>query len=467
MSNWKAYLKILAGFVALELVSYMTYGHTTLTSLVAVIVVMAAVTVSFWKPAIIAYVALAEIVVGSKGYLLVLHIHTVDISLRLLLFLASLLVIAIRWKTLTKQQPPRRVWLPPLAFVIWVGWETLWGVLQHYPVSRVFFDMNAFLFVPTVAMWWMLMRADDTWKDRVWLILLAGVTLIGLKSWLMVTLFGLNLSWILHVYQWIRNTGVGEVTFISPGVYRVFFQSQIYGLFVGLLMLGRGRMVSWPTWWWIPWLSACLAVWASLSRSYWWLGIGGAAAAFFVLAFHKRMWRGWGRTFLRVAIGVVVGFFLFNWAVNFPYPYVVHGKKGDAVATRLSNQGAGDASTARKNQIAPLLKSIRSNPVFGRGFGANVRYYSTDPRIRGWRDTDAFELGYLDLWLKLGIVGLALFAWWGWSLLRTAWNSPLSFSVIPSLVALAAVHATSPYLNHPLGLAWLALMTLFLYAETV
>ena len=189
-----------------------------------------------------------------------------------------------------------------------------------------------------------------------------------------------------------------------------------------------------------------------------------AVVAFFVLLVSKRMWHGWWKTLWRLAAGVALGYLLFSWAVNFPYPFAVHGGKSNAVVTRLEHQESGDAATARKNQIQPLLSEIKHNPIFGRGFGATVRYYSTDPRIRGWRVTDAFELGYLDLWLKLGIIGIGLYAWWGWSLLRKAWHSPLSIMIIPSLIALAAIHMTTPYLNHPLGLGWLALATLLLYA---
>ena len=50
----------------------------------------------------------------------------------------------------------------------------------------------------------------------------------------------------------------------------------------------------------------------------------------------------------------------------------------------------------------------------GRGFGATVTYQTRDPRIladngSGEYTTYAFEWGWLDIWLKLGIFGLAAY----------------------------------------------------------
>ena len=57
------------------------------------------------------------------------------------------------------------------------------------------------------------------------------------------------------------------------------------------------------------------------------------------------------------------------------------------------------------------MKEISQEPFFGQGYGATVTYLSQDPRVlennpSGLYTTYAFEWGYLDIWLKLGIGGI-------------------------------------------------------------
>jgi len=109
------------------------------------------------------------------------------------------------------------------------------------------------------------------------------------------------------------------------------------------------------------------------------------------------------------------------------------------------------------------LRSISTHPIIGQGFGTEVKFFSTDPRINGWRQTTAFELGYLDLWLDLGLVGLGLVGWWLIVLVKKLWSTKWSWWWIPSIAGLLVINLTTPYLNHPLGLGWLMLATLYAY----
>ncbi len=100
----------------------------------------------------------------------------------------------------------------------------------------------------------------------------------------------------------------------------------------------------------------------------------------------------------------------------------------------------------------------------GSGFGATVTYQSSDPRLvaasaNGLYTTYAFEWGWLDVWLKLGIFGLlaylALFAKIIFNGLKI--GGYLSLSLATGLAVLIAVNIFSPYLNHPLGIGYLIL----------
>jgi O-antigen ligase len=98
-------------------------------------------------------------------------------------------------------------------------------------------------------------------------------------------------------------------------------------------------------------------------------------------------------------------------------------------------------------------------PIEGSGFGATITYQSRDPRIvqatGGEYTTYAFEWGWLDLWYKLGLLGLVLvlailfrLGYGFWRLRPQDWQT---WAIIIGLVSLATVHFFTPYLNHPLG----------------
>ncbi len=112
-------------------------------------------------------------------------------------------------------------------------------------------------------------------------------------------------------------------------------------------------------------------------------------------------------------------------------------------------------------QLLPVLwNKIKEHPILGSGFGATVTYQSFDPRVvsttGGQYTTYAFEWGWLDHWIKFGIVGIPLMLFLLWSIGRRVWksNQPvwIRVSAIASIISLGAIHIFTPYLNHPLGI---------------
>jgi hypothetical protein len=69
--------------------------------------------------------------------------------------------------------------------------------------------------------------------------------------------------------------------------------------------------------------------------------------------------------------------------------------------------------------------------------------------------TYAFEWGWLEHWIKFGILGipliLALLIFLGLRLWRTRASLWMRLAGVITLVTLGAVHVFTPYLNHPLG----------------
>ena len=90
--------------------------------------------------------------------------------------------------------------------------------------------------------------------------------------------------------------------------------------------------------------------------------------------------------------------------------------------------------------------------------------------------TFAFEWGYLDLWYKMGILGPLAYLGLIGSILLTLWRAiknqsemilsginirGLSLGLFAALIALTVVHFFTPYLNHPLGIGFIILSSIF------
>ncbi len=449
--------------LGLEATSVLGYAVPGLRGPILLIVAVGVGWLSWRRPWVVALMGLAELLVGGKGQLLFVTLGGFTISLRYVLF-GTLLLMAIRnWNHLYQGMKDRPTgWRWPIALGLWVIIAIIWGLVQGYPISRVFTDGNAYVMLAVVPLWSLFVVAQQRWREWVVTILLAGLTIVGLKGMILESIFGRDPAWLLSVYHWVRATGVGEIAPITGNVYRVFMQSQVYSvlalLVVAALML-KERLPRWTLW---PLAAGCTAFLMSLSRTFW-LGAAVGIICLLLLLLLERQWRVLKMWWPIVPLSIVIGFVAFSWSVNFPYPWPTGDRPASVFQARLTEGGSGDASAARRNQVAPLWHEISQNPIFGRGVGAQATFYNPDPRIRGWRTTSAFELGYFDWWLKFGLIGLVLLMAWLWRIVRSAWSSPWRWAIISSTAALAAIHITSPYLNHPLGIGWLAILTLLTY----
>lgn len=456
------YVWWLLGLVAVEILSLAGFWLGQAMAITFWLLVLAGVWLAIRRPYWLALASLAELVIGGKGYLFFVSVAGFQISIRMALFglvLSATLISVIRAR---KSSWPDW-WRPVGVLVLWVGFMAGWGLLRGYLPSEVYRDANAFLYLLLLPAWWWNFRQANSWKADVMNIVLAGATIVAVKSWMSQLLFAQEFSWIRQYYLWIRQTGIGEITFISDNVYRIFFQSQIYVVLVWCATFSAWVWGQAPRWWVWPYLASALGIYISLSRSFW-LGVATILVMMIGVLIRNRAWRRLSRMWLLIPTAAFV-WLASSWALNFPYVISPVGapQKGNVTIERLRSEASRQASNARVNQISPLWQSIRQQPIIGQGFGATVTYFSTDPRVRGWRTTSAFELGYLDLWLKIGVIGLGLYTWWLLGVFQRLRRLPYWPVFLFGTLALIVIHLTTPYLNHPLGLGWLMLVTLMAY----
>jgi len=148
---------------------------------------------------------------------------------------------------------------------------------------------------------------------------------------------------------------------------------------------------------------------------------------------------------------------------SFPIP------KGSASADLIKSRAgkfSGEAAvSSRYSQIAPLVSAISEHPILGSGFGAKVTYKTQDPRILeknpdGYYTTSSFELGWLEILFKTGILGFFAYIYLLFSILKHLLikikkqdqDHIIAYGSFFGIISLAMTHAMSPYLNHPLGI---------------
>jgi O-antigen ligase len=172
----------------------------------------------------------------------------------------------------------------------------------------------------------------------------------------------------------------------------------------------------------------------------------------------------WPKLLLCTSIGVLSLMFVYM-IVNFPYPRI-SGSTG-LIMSRLQNASGEAAGSSRLNQLKPLGQAISKSPLIGSGFATTVTYLSNDPRIvaasvnqSGWYTTYSFEWGYLDIWLKIGLFGLGIYAWFISMLILKAYknNQLFSYTLIFGVISIIIANVTTPYLNHPLGMGLLFIL---------
>ncbi|MEK7103305.1 MAG: O-antigen ligase family protein [Patescibacteria group bacterium] len=288
---------------------------------------------------------------------------------------------------------------------------------------------------------------------------------------------------MIALYRWVRDTGVGEVTMVSQNVYRTFLQSQIYllPLFLGIFAYLRwgaggkplyasrytGRAV---------WAGAfvCAGIIVSLSRSFW-VALVIAGILMLIGAARAIRFKEYASWIGKCVLTVLLSLIIIIAVIRFPFPATTADLGLNSVSGRFENE----AAVGSRWSLLPVMGGeIIKNPIIGYGFGKTLTYTTQDPRIleqnpSGEYTTYAFEWGYLEILLKVGVLGLAIYlsflgyiVYIGWRAIHVMQreNNGMAYSWMVGLwlglVCIMITHFFTPYLNHPLGIAYIVVVGL-------
>lgn len=431
------------------------------------------------------FIALVELFIGSQGHLFFYTIGDFNVSIRIAIFASVMLVWLLKLFNKTHAKKALHI-IKQNKELVWLALICVWGVafalIRNNSLANVFLDFNAWLyflyFLPFLGF---LNKKDDL--NTVLQLFTASTVAIIVKTFTFLYVFSHQIPIIKTMYSWGRDTRWGEFTLITDGIFRIFSQAHIFvliGFFIALGYLSfkksseyKDKHNKWLNLY-IVLTSSIIIV--SLSRSFW-VGLAFAFLVFAFVALFNYKFRLKKSLLLlgRLLLTTVIGFALLYSIINIPIgQYGTTGSTGSMIKERLTLSGA--AASSRWAQVPGLTAGIIKHPVIGSGWGTTITYQSQDPRIltpknpQGWYTTYAFEWGYLDFALKIGLLGVIIYIIFLISILKRyiqLWRkktdrfvNALIIGLMLGLVALIIVHGFTPYLNHPLGIGYLLLLLL-------
>jgi len=426
--------------------------------------------------------AFAELFANSHGHLISTPILGLDFSLRMGVFcavMAGWLVLVICQKAPLPFRDSRLTPFFALGAAVAVGFAI--GATQNNSLDA-FKDGNAYFYaayvMPILSVRW------GTVERRLLLHTLAASAL-----WVVIMSLGTlylfthaSGEFLVPVYKFMRDTRTAEMTQMVGWIFRIFLQAQISVVFFWLIVspllwskqISRRQMLG---------LTSALSlgtaiVIMSLSRSFW-MAVIASGIVFSVLimyAFRPTIKQS-VRAFALHLVTIPIGAAILIAVALFPIPY-----RGGAIwdlASLLSSRATetGDvAISSRWELLGPLWDEVKASPIAGSGFGQTVTFKTNDPRARavspdGTWTTYSLEWGWLDLWLKMGILGPLAFLVLFIASVRGLWpmiagdRAWLGVGLIASLVMLYVTNIFSPYLNHPLGIGFLLFLVPFMQTK--
>ncbi|MBI4253275.1 glycosyltransferase [Candidatus Uhrbacteria bacterium] len=486
----RLFIGSLCAIIAVELFSLGGYFYGPIDSLTLGFIAAATLLITYRRPEYGVAILFAELIIGSKGYLFSMMAGDMRLSARMVLFgavFAGWLLYVIdnlprkdsRESLVTLRHASLRGWYALLCVAVFIG--IVQAIRNGNGAGYIFADANAWFFFLILPVLYDALRH----REQIIRFLTIGAAALSASLIKVLVIFymmghrGFGDDILTVVYRWIRSTGVGELTQMDS-LYRIFFQSQMYVVLLFFILIS-----------YIAWFARFSI--RDIAKRYMWLGVllVGSIASL-ILSFSRSFWLGVFVMVVLFSAGIfgliknepkaVVRFFgigaggifcalLTLFAISvIPFPSRDGVFSVDLLTERVEDIESEAAAASRWNLLPIMLDEIKKAPLLGHGFGKTLTYTSRDPRVllqneSGTYTTYAFEWGYFDLWLKLGLLGLLAYLFLlaaicirGADTMRTlfqkgrAHEATLMRGLLYGMGALSVIHFFTPYLNHPLGI---------------
>jgi hypothetical protein len=473
--------KLILGLVILaELFSLFTFYVPAFNNGAVLLIGLLALILTLYRLDCGVLLLLLELFVGSKGYLFYFEFQGVQVSLRLILWLIIMAVwlvsFASRWLKGRQFPWPQAKKFPFLLAFGLLGFFVIFGLVngwwRGHDFSNLFFDFNGWLYFALLLPFYEVFAVSphklDNWRKLEQIFIIA-IFWLSIKTLVLLYFFTHNIPSLLpDIYRWVRTSGVGEITPAPGGFFRIFFQSHIFLLLAAPFLAWRLRLEKS----WFLWLLLVLS-WAgiivSMSRSFW-LAFVAALGLLLIVIWAREGFKYFAINAVKYLVIAALALALVWGVARFPVPPVSGTFDLSLFADRANLTQSESAISSRWALLEALKEKLYQSPILGSGFGTLVTYRSSDPRVAETTadqmyTTYAFEWGWLDVWLKLGLFGLLAYGYLFFLLIKKSWKTNIALAL--SLVALVVTNIFTPYTNHPLGITWVMLAAVAIYNQSL
>lgn len=511
--NSKSFLHTLGFIIIAELLSFLSFFIPDISPWLFGIVAIIALAGAIKKLEYGIWLIIAELIIGSQGYIFSLEFGGMEISIRLALWLIVMSVWLAKAINNRRVEFLRcRLFKTYLSLAIVIIWGVGWGLIRGNNFGAIFFDANNYLFFALIFPFYEVLRSNEK-IHKVMSVGAAALAWLAAKTLILFYIFSHPFIYLQEqIYDWTRLRLLAEITNVSETASRIFMQSQVWLVFalfalLGYLfyliaakgvkqsasmsrqsspmshleLVGGSRDSSTPLC--SAWNDGAKAgigiiillssIIISFSRSFW-AAIILSLIIFLALCVTllKQNLRS-AANFGAVAVGAIMLSVGLTMAIAaFPLP---SGTGSGSLIRDRAGSLADAAASTRWAILTPLAKGIIKHPIIGSGFGSEITYKTQDPRALASRPdglytTSAFEWGYLDMIYKFGVTGLLVYLYLIYIIIKISWQGIkilpgdlaeryLLFGALIGLIAVALAHGVSPYLNHPLGIGIVVLIT--------
>lgn len=440
---------ILAGYILIRALSFITYFHPWANQLIAAGLIITFSYFCFKNLKLAWLLLLTELLIDGAGHFFELQ----GLLLRTwLLGIFGLIWLIKKSRNRDFKLPARSIFISLITLGLVICGAMINGYFSGHSTTIIIQDALLFAFLG------LLFPAIEWKEDSVKpLNIITKVWIIGSALFSIITFAWYSSGFgVLRdsYYHWFRNIAAGKITDLGQHFFRIVLPEHeliipVILILAAFLIWNKNIQTNRTKLW--GFMLVCLAILTlNFSRIYF-----AALALGFLFLFSKKLFKQWFTVSAICAVSIILIFFGLHLTAS----------RGQSIGLELLGlRAAGanlqtDTSGAIRLAILPdALRQIQARPWFGSGLGATVTY--VDPATHLSVTRSQFDWGYLEMLAELGIVGTLIFLiFYSTVLYQLAkLKTPLGRGLLAGGFSLLLINVTMPVLFHGFGILYIILL---------